>query len=94
MFANEPAKSPDSSLCGFMHQRPLLVSDLHRRGKLPLRSSAWYHKSRLTFSDTIAAVRQQLWTSSLFTWSLPSQDQTKTSHLLLQHLTEALCYAA
>jgi DDE superfamily endonuclease len=39
----------------------LLAADLHRRGKLQIRRSAWYHKPQLTFSDTIAAVRQQLW---------------------------------
>jgi DDE superfamily endonuclease len=72
----------------------LLASDLHRRGQLPIRQSAWYRKPQLTFSDTIAAVRQHLWTGSLFLWSPPSQDQLETSHLLLQHLTEALCYAA
>jgi DDE superfamily endonuclease len=38
----------------------LLASDLHRRGKLQVRSSAWYHKPQRTFSDTVAAVRQQL----------------------------------
>jgi DDE superfamily endonuclease len=37
----------------------LLASDRHQRGKLSLRSSAWYRKTQLTFSDTIAAVRQQ-----------------------------------
>jgi hypothetical protein len=72
----------------------LLASDLHRRGKLQVRSSAWYRKPRLTFSDTIAAVRQQLWTNSLFARSSPEQDCTKNSSWLLQHLTEALCYAA
>jgi DDE superfamily endonuclease len=72
----------------------LLASDLHRRGKLQVRSSAWYHKSQLTFSDTIAAVRQQLWTDSLCARSSSEQDRTKSSSLLLQHLTEALCYAA
>jgi hypothetical protein len=39
-------------------------------------------------------VRQQLWTDSLFARSSPEQDCTKSSSLLLQHLTEALCYAA
>jgi hypothetical protein len=72
----------------------LLASDLHRRGKLQVRSSAWYRKPRLTFSDTIAAVRQQLWTNSLFARSSPEQDCTKSPSWLLQHLTEALCYAA
>jgi DDE superfamily endonuclease len=72
----------------------LLALDLHRRGKLQVRSSAWYRKPRLTFSDTVAAVRQQLWTNLFFARSSPEQDGTKSSSLLLQHLTEALCYAA
>jgi DDE superfamily endonuclease len=72
----------------------LLASELHRRGQLPIRQSAWYRKPQLTFSDTIAAVRQQLWASSLFAWSTPSQDQRETHHQLFRHLTEALCYAA
>jgi DDE superfamily endonuclease len=72
----------------------LFAADLHRRGKLPRRSSAWYRKPRLTFSDTIAAVRQQLWTDLHFAWSPPTQDQIKIPRVLFQHLTEALCYAA
>jgi hypothetical protein len=72
----------------------LLASDLHRRGKLPLRSSAWYHKAQPTFSDTIAAVRQQLWNSLPFTRSAKKRDAIKIPRLFLQHLTEALCYAA
>jgi hypothetical protein len=47
----------------------LLAADLHRRGKLQIRRSAWYLKPQLTFSDTIAAVRHQLWACSLFAWS-------------------------
>jgi hypothetical protein len=72
----------------------LLAADLHRRGKLQIRRSAWYLKPQLTFSDTIAAVREQLWACSLFAWSPQSPHQTETSHPLFQHLTEALCYAA
>src|SRR3954469_3882381 len=81
-------------LLGLFSLVTLFAADLHRCGKLQLRSSAWYRKPRLTFSDTIAAVRRQLWNSSLFAWSSPAQDPIKTSCLLLQHLTEALCYAA
>ena len=72
----------------------LLAADLHRRGKLQIRRSAWYLKPQLTFSDTIAAVRQQLWACSLFACSPKSTHQRETSHPLFQHLTEALCYAA
>jgi hypothetical protein len=72
----------------------LWAADLDQRGQLSVRPSAWYRKHQLTFSDTIAAVRQQLWTDSLFAWSTPKQDQIKTPRVLLQHLAEALCYAA
>jgi hypothetical protein len=72
----------------------LLGADLHRCGKLQVRQSAWYRKVSLTFSDTIAAVRQQLWDCSLCAWSSQEQDHRKISPRLLQHLTEALCYAA
>jgi hypothetical protein len=81
-------------LLGLFSLVTLLATDIHKRGKLQLRLSAWYRKPQLTFSDTIAAVRQQLWTNSLFAWSPKSQDPMKTAHLLLHHLTEALCYAA
>jgi DDE superfamily endonuclease len=81
-------------LLGLFSLVTLLATDLHKRGKLQARLSAWYRKPQLTFSDTIAAVRQQLWTGSLFAWSPQLQDPIETSRLLLQHLTEALCYAA
>jgi DDE superfamily endonuclease len=72
----------------------LLASDLHQRGKLSLRSSAWYRKTQFTFSDTIAAVRQQLWSSLPYARSPKKRDHIKIPRLLFQHLTEALCYAA
>jgi hypothetical protein len=71
----------------------LLADDLHRRGKRSLRSSAWYHKTQPTFSDTIA-VRQQLWSSPPFTQPPKKRDQIIIPRLFFQHLTEALCYAA
>jgi DDE superfamily endonuclease len=70
------------------------AAGLYQRGQLQVRQAAWYRKPQLTFSDTIAAVRQQLWACLLFAGSPPSQDQRKTSHQLFRHLTEALCYAA
>jgi DDE superfamily endonuclease len=72
----------------------LLAGDLHQPGKFPLRPSAWYRKPRLTFSDTIAAVRQPLWTGSLFASFPKQQDDIESSFPRLQHLTEARCYAA
>jgi hypothetical protein len=72
----------------------LLANDLHRQGKLSLRSWAWYQKTQLTFSDTMAAVRQQLWGSPPFVRLSKKRDQIKTPSLFVKHLIEALCYAA
>jgi hypothetical protein len=72
----------------------LLANDLHRQGKLSLRSSAWYRKPPLTFSDAMAAVRQQLWGSPPFVRLSKKRDQIKTPSLFVKHLIEALCYAA
>lgn len=72
----------------------LCANDLHQQGKLSSRQAAWYQKPQLTFSDTIAAVRQQLWSSSLFTRSPKKRDQIVIPRLFFRHLTEVLCYAA
>jgi DDE superfamily endonuclease len=72
----------------------LLAGDLHQRRKLSLRSSTWYSKTQLTFSDTIAAVRRQLWSSLPFARSSKKRDPRKIPRLLFRHLAEALCYAA
>jgi DDE superfamily endonuclease len=72
----------------------LLANNLHQRGKLLPRQSAWYRKPQRTFSDAMAAVRQSLWACSLFAWSPQTQDQIEIPRALFQHLTEALCYAA
>ena len=71
----------------------LLAADLHQRGKLRLRRSAWYSKTQLTFSDTIAAVRQQLWTGWPFAWSLKKQDQIKIPRLLFASAAAAVLVA-
>ena len=72
----------------------LLAVPLYQQGQLRLRPAAWYDKPQLTFVDTIAAVRQQLWTDALFARSVSWQDQIKIPRAFFQHLTEALCYAA
>ena len=56
----------------------LWADNLHQRGKLSPRQSAWYRKPQLTFSDAIAAVRQSLWSCSLFTWSPQIKTKSKS----------------
>ena len=41
---------------------------------LPIRATAWYHKSEATFSDLLAMVRRLLWAEKYFPMSLDSLD--------------------
>jgi hypothetical protein len=62
---------------------------------LLVRQAAWYHKSRPTFSDTIAFVRSYLWPrSSLFCMSFDPPDIVKLPHSFIFRLVDTLCYAA
>ncbi len=59
------------------------------------RQSAWYTKSLPTFSDALALVRQQLWSSlPTFQTSEGQPDTVKVSRSFLVALVETLCYAA
>ena len=59
------------------------------------RQSAWYAKSRPTFSDALALVRQQLWQQhQTFLLSHPHTDVVKIPRSYLKILLDAACYAA
>ena len=64
------------------------------KGATCVRSTAWYSKTRPTFSDTIALVRRQLWEHLHFSMSQQETDLIKIPRAVLERLTEALCYAA
>jgi hypothetical protein len=57
-------------------------------------SAAWYRKSRPTFSDALALVRKELWAHATFRTLPANTDTVKVSRGFVEHLTEALCYAA
>src|SRR3712207_2123576 len=44
----------------------LLAARLDSRARVQVSASAWYHKRRPTFADTLAAVRRQIWTEQGF----------------------------
>ena len=67
---------------------------LLEKGVTCVRNTAWYSKTRPTFSDAIALVRQQLWDHSHFSMSQQETDMIKIPRALLERFTEALCYAA
>jgi hypothetical protein len=67
---------------------------LIEKGATCVRSTAWYGKTRPTFSDAIALVRRQWWDHIHFSTSQQETDMIKIPRALLERFTEALCYAA
>jgi hypothetical protein len=67
---------------------------LIEQGATCVRSTAWYHKTRPTFSDAIALVRRHLWDHIHFSTSPQETDMIKMPRELLERFIEAVCYAA
>ena len=59
-----------------------------------VRQAAWYHKPSPTFSDALAFVRRELWAQTGFRMSVSAPEMVKVPRALLEHMTDALCYAA
>jgi hypothetical protein len=72
------------------HAAHLLVE----RAQLSVRQAAWYVKERPTFSDALAAVRQQLWfPATIFSMSTPEPDMVKIPRSLFDRLVDTVCYS-
>jgi hypothetical protein len=71
----------------------LPAQQLIEKGETCVRSTAWYGKTRPTFSDAMALVRRQLWEHFHFSTSQQETDMIKLPRALLERFTEALCYA-
>jgi hypothetical protein len=59
-----------------------------------IRQAAWYPKRQPTFADALAAARRELWRHHFFPASAADGDIVKLPRLLVDRLTETLCYAA
>ena len=62
--------------------------------QLPIRQAAGYSKQSPAFSDALAVARHRLWQSMAFHTSPSDTEVAKVPRILLNRLTEALCYAA
>jgi hypothetical protein len=82
------------ALLGLFSVVTLLADRSAAQGALPIRQTAWYRKAVPTFSDALAVVRYRLWQSMTFHTSPSDRDVAKVPPMLLNRLTEALCYAA
>ncbi len=80
------------ALLGLFSLITLFANRSARRGKLPIRQSAWYTKQSATFSDALALVRQRLWRELGFSLSSSGADISKLPTTTLERLTHALCY--
>jgi len=67
---------------------------LMEKGATCVRSTAWYRKTRPTFSDAIALVRRQLWDHIPFSTSLQETDMIKIPRGVFERFMDAVCYAA
>jgi hypothetical protein len=72
----------------------LLASHLDGRARAQVSASAWYHKRRPTFADTLAAVRRAIWREQGFVVSRHSAEATKLPPALREGIAYALCHAA
>ncbi len=81
------------ALLGLFSVITLMAHRSARCGKLPIRQSAWYTKPCATFSDALAVVRQRLWRQLGFSLSRSTSDMPKLPPVVLERLTNALCYA-
>jgi hypothetical protein len=83
-------------LLGLFSWITLVAHASHSSGhSVTVRQSAWYTKTLPTFSDVLALVRHQLWSSlPTFQTSRENPDTIKVSRPFLASLVETLCYAA
>ena len=65
------------ALLGIFSLVALLAHQLASRDQLSVSGAAWYAKQWPTFSDAVAAVRQQLWHHQDFHLSLSDADVVK-----------------
>jgi hypothetical protein len=81
-------------LLGLFSIVTLLADRLHKQGKLPIATSAWYKKETPTFSDAIAAVRRLLWQNMHFSTSDNQEEMVNIPKPLLNHFQGILAHAA
>jgi hypothetical protein len=82
------------ALLGLFALVALWAGELFAHATRSPRRASWYAKPDLTFSDALAAVRQRLWWPKSLETSRPSNDVVKVPRVLLERLTDTLCYAA
>jgi DDE superfamily endonuclease len=81
-------------LLGLFSIVTLLGTRVGHHASLRVSATAWYHKKRPTFSDTLAAVRRQVWCEQGLLASRRSSELAKLQPALRDGIVHALCHAA
>jgi hypothetical protein len=81
-------------LLGLYSLVTLMAKQMLQGQQMPIRTTAWYAKEHATFSDTLALVRQRVWSACHFSMSASETDIQKVPRDLWERLTETVCYAA
>ena len=81
-------------LLGLFSIVTLLGTRIGHHASLRVSATAWYHKKRPTFSDTLAAVRRQVWCDQGLFASRHSSEPAKLQSALRDGIVHALCHAA
>lgn len=68
----------------------LLADTLIKKTACSVRQTAWYRKTKPTFSDALAWVRKHIWHH--FSTSTPHPDRQKPTAGILQRLIDIVCY--
>jgi hypothetical protein len=80
------------ALLGLFSLVTLLANANANKNKIPIRQAAWYYKSRPTFSDALALVREEVWQHRSFQLSQIQYDKRKVSPKLMDYLQNAAFY--
>ena len=81
-------------LLGLFSIVTLLAPRLDGRARIQISTSAWYHKQRPTFADSLAAVRGAIWSEQGFAVSRQSINAAKLPPALREGIAYAVCHAA
>lgn len=81
-------------LLGLFSIVTLLASRLGQQARSQVTAAAWYQKRHPTFSDTLAAVRRQIWREQGFVTSRTAAETAKLRPEIRDSIAYALCNAA
>jgi hypothetical protein len=81
------------ALLGMFSLVTLLAQHLSQGTSPPVRATAWYVKTKPTFSDAIALVRYHLWTNMKYVNSPAESRFPVISNSIFDGLVETVCYA-